>query len=158
MTWTGFRPSDDPVAYPYHIPDNMFVVTEMGVSVARPICISIYPFPLSVNTGSSRNARVRLFFASQHVQEIAAEVYQDRDLAQRARVLQQQVINEWSVFSAVLATDWFMTMMPQPVKQTNNAIYTGRRWDSQLWRVSASKVREDLRLRGGWSWKLQLGE
>ena len=27
LIWTGFRPSDDPCKYPYHIPDNMFAVS-----------------------------------------------------------------------------------------------------------------------------------
>lgn len=27
LVWCGFRPSDDPCQYPYHIPDNMFLVS-----------------------------------------------------------------------------------------------------------------------------------
>ena len=30
MTWTGFRPSDDPCIYHYHIPDNIFVAVTLN--------------------------------------------------------------------------------------------------------------------------------
>ena len=30
LSWTAYRPSDDPCQYGYHIPDNMFAVTTLG--------------------------------------------------------------------------------------------------------------------------------
>lgn len=33
LTWSGFRPSDEPCQYGYHIPDNMFAVVVLGYVV-----------------------------------------------------------------------------------------------------------------------------
>ena len=30
LVWSGFRPSDDACMYPYHIPDNMFLVSVLN--------------------------------------------------------------------------------------------------------------------------------